>query len=73
MLPYCLKCRKNTEKNPRIVKPKNGRIMVSSNCTACGSKKSKYIKEQKASEILSSIGTKIPILSKIFMARNILH
>ena len=47
--------------------------MVSSNCTVCGSKKSKHIKEQEASEILSSLGTKIPILSKIFMARNILH
>ena len=73
MLPYCLKCRKNTEKTPRVVKPKNGRIMVSSNCTVCGSKKSKHIKEQEASEILSSLETKIPILSKIFMARNILH
>ena len=29
MLPYCLKCRKNTEsKNPKIVRSKNGRIML---------------------------------------------
>ena len=45
MLRYCLKCRKYTENTPRVVKPKTGRIMVSSNCTVCGSKKSKYIKE----------------------------
>ena len=29
MLSYCLKCRKNTEsKNPKLVKSKNGRIML---------------------------------------------
>ena len=29
MLPYCFKCRKNTEsKNPKAVKTKNGRIML---------------------------------------------
>ena len=35
MLLYCLKCRKNTEsKNPKIVKAKNGRIMLLSKCEA---------------------------------------
>ena len=29
MLPYCFKCRKNTEsKNAKVVKTKNGRIML---------------------------------------------
>ena len=38
MLSCCLKCRKNTEsENPKVVKTKNGRIMLSSNCTVCGS------------------------------------
>ena len=33
MLSYCLKCRKNTEsKNPKIVRTKNGRIMLLSKC-----------------------------------------
>ena len=33
MLFYCLKCRKNTEsKNPKIVKAKSERVMLSSNC-----------------------------------------
>ena len=32
MLPYCLKCRKNTEsKNSKVVKTKNGRMMLLSN------------------------------------------
>ena len=29
MLPYCLKCRKNTEsKNPKVVRTKNLKIML---------------------------------------------
>ena len=50
MLSYCLKCRKNTEsKNPKVAKPKNGRIMLLSKCKVCGSKKSKLIRLQEAS------------------------
>ena len=61
MLSYCLKCRKNTEsKNPKVVKTKNGRIKLLSKCTACDSKKSKFIKEQEASRLLSSLGIKTP-------------
>ena len=65
MLPYCLKYRKNIErKNEEVVKTKNGRMMLLSKCAVCDSKKSKYIKEQEASLLLSSLGIKIP-LSKI--------
>ena len=40
MLSYCLKCKKITEsKNPRVVKTKHGRMMLSSNCAVCCSKK----------------------------------
>ena len=28
MLPYCLKCRKNTEKNPKVLRTKNGRRIL---------------------------------------------
>ena len=65
MVSYCLKHRKNTEsKNPKVVTTKNGRIMLSSKCAACDSKKSKFIKEQGASRLLISLGIKTP-LSKI--------
>ena len=65
MLSNCLNCRKNTEsKNPKFVKTKNGRIMLLSKFSVCGSKKSKFIKEQEASTLLSSLGIKTP-LSKI--------
>ena len=44
MLSYCLKSRKNVEsKNPKVVRAKNGRIMLLSKLQ-CDSKKLKYIK-----------------------------
>ena len=62
MLSYCIK---NTEnKNPKVVRTKNGRIMVLSKCEVCDSKKSKFIKEQQSTGLLSSLGIKAP-LSKI--------
>ena len=65
MLSYCLKCRKNTEtKNPKVARTKNGKIMLLSKCAVCDSKKSKFIKEQETSGLLSSLGIKAP-LSKI--------
>ena len=65
MLLYCFNCRKNTEiKNSKVLKTKSGRIMLLSKCALCDSKKSKFVKEQEASGLLSSLGTKAP-LSKI--------
>ena len=59
---YCLKCRKNTEsKNPKVARRKNGRIMFLSNCVVCNSKKSKFLKQQEASGLLSSLGIKTPL------------
>ena len=71
MLSYCLKCRKNAKtKNPKVVKTKNGRIMLLSKCEVCDSKKPKFIKEQEASGLLSSLGIKtslneIPLLGPL--------
>ena len=55
MLSYCLKCRKNTES--KNVRAKNGRIMFLPKCGVCGWNL-KLIKEQKAYELLSSLGRK---------------
>ena len=69
MLAYCLKSRKNTEsKNPKVVKTKNGRIMLLSKCTVHKSKKWKFIKEQESRGLLNSLGMKTP-LSKIPLGR----
>ena len=62
MLSYCLKCRKNTQnKNPEVVRTKNRRIMLVSKCSVCNSKKSKFIKEQEARGLLSSLGVRTPL------------
>ena len=62
MALYCLKCRKNTEsKNPKVVKTKNGRIMLLSKCALCDSQKAKFIKEEEASGLLSSLAIKTPL------------
>ena len=62
MLSYCLKCRKNTEsKNPKVARTKNGRIMLLSKRAVCDSRKSKFIKQQEASGLLSSLGMKSPL------------
>ena len=65
MLSYCLKCRKNTEsKNPKVTRTKNGRIMLLSKCAVCDSEKSKFIKQEEDTGLLSSLEIKTP-LSKI--------
>ena len=65
MLLYCLKYRKNLEsKNPKVLKGKNGKIMLVSKCVVCDSKKLEFIKEQEASGLLIGLGIKTP-LSKI--------
>ena len=62
MLSYSLKCRKHTErKNWKVTRTKNGRIMLLSKCAVYNSKKSKFIKEQKASGLLISLGIKTPL------------
>ena len=54
-----MKCRKNAEsKNPKVVRTKNGRTMLLSKCAKYDSNKSKFIKEQEASQILSSLEIK---------------
>ena len=59
---YCLVCKKYTENtNPKIVRNRKNRLMIQPNCAICGSKKSRFIKEQKALGILSNLGIKTPL------------
>ena len=72
MKSYCLKCRKNTENiNPRVTKTSNGRTMVLSKCEICGSKKSKFSKNQEAKRLISNLGVRTP-LSKVPILGDIL-
>ena len=72
MSSYCLKCRKNTESiNLRVSKTNNGKTMILSKCAICGSKKSRFIKNQEAKGLLSNLGIRTP-LSKVPILGDIL-
>ena len=72
MLTYCLVCKKNTENfNTRVLKTKNGRTVILSQCDVCGSKKSIFAKEQEAKGLLSNLGIKTP-LNKVPLLGDIL-
>ena len=62
MLSFCLKCKKNTESiNPKVSKTSNNKIMILSQCAICGSKKSKFIKEQQTKGLLSNLSIRTPL------------
>ena len=59
---YCLACRKYTKNNkPKILRNRQNMLMIQSNCATCGSKKSRFIKEEQTMGILSNLGIKTPI------------
>ena len=59
---YCLVCRKYTKNvNAKIVRNRQNGSMIQSSCAICGSKKSRFIKEQQAMGILSNLGIKTPL------------
>ena len=56
--------------NAKVSKTTNGKAIILSTCAICGSKKSKFIKEQEAKGLLSNLGlrtllNKIPVLGDI--------
>ena len=69
---FCLKCRKNTENlGSKILKTKNGRLIMQSKCTECGFKKSRFVKQQEAKDLLNNLAietplSKIPLLNLLF-------
>ena len=61
MKSYCLKCKKDTENiNPRVSNTSNGRVIILSKCAICGSKKSRFIKDQEEKGLLSNLGVRTP-------------
>ena len=54
---HCVKCRKNAEgKNPSKLK-----LIILSKIGVCGTNKLRFIKEQRATVLLSSLGIKTPV------------
>ena len=59
---YCLYCLKYTKNNnPKIVRNRQNRLMIQSNCANYGSKKARFIKEHQAMGMLSNLGIKTPL------------
>ena len=72
MQSHCLKCKKHTKNiNPQVSSTSNGKVMILSKCAICGSKKSRFIKNQEAKGLLSNLGIKTP-LSKVPILDDIL-
>ena len=62
MESYCLRCTKNNENiDPTVSSTSNGRAMILLTCAICGSKKSRFIKNQIAKGLLSNLGIKTPL------------
>ena len=62
MRSCCLKCRKDTENiNSRVSNTSNGRTITLSKCAICGSKKSRFIKDQEAKGLLRNLGIRMPL------------
>ena len=62
METHCLKCKKNTKNiYPNISSTSNGKAMILSKCAICGSKKSRFIKNQEAKGLLSNLAIKTPL------------
>ena len=73
MVTYCVKCRKKTKNlGWKIPKTKNGGLIIQSTCAVvCRIKKSRFVEDQEAKGLLSSLGLKTP-LNKIPLLGDIL-
>ena len=59
---YCVTERKYTGNiDLKIFRTKNNRFVLKSTCPSCGNKKSRFVKKQEASGILSMLGVKTPL------------
>ena len=69
---YCVRCKKYTKNiNPRVSNTSNGKTMILSKCATWSSKKPRFIKNQEAKWLSSSLGLRAP-LSKVPLLDDIL-
>ena len=58
-ITYCLSCKKDTKNiDPRIVKTKNNKRVMSSKCSICNNKTSTFISQ--GSDLFDSLGLNTP-------------
>ena len=66
MKSYCLKCRKDIENiDSKISSGSNGWVIILSEFAVCGSKNSRFIKDQEAKGLSSNLDLITPILGNI--------
>ena len=69
---YCIVCKKETEnKNPKVFKTMNNRLILRSACSECNNKKSRFISKNEGSGLLSNLRirtplSQIPLLNVLF-------
>ena len=72
MKTYCIKCREDAESiDPKAVRTKNNRLVMQSKCSVCRIKKSRFVKEQEAKDLITNLEnkmpfSKIPLLNDLF-------
>ena len=72
MKTYCVKCRKGTENiDPKMFRTKNNRLIMQSKCSVREIKKSRFVKELEAKDLLCNLGirkplSKTPLLNVLF-------
>ena len=72
MESYRLKCKKHTKNtNPQVSSTSNGKFMILSKFSICGSRKSKFIKNQDANRLLSKLDIKKPLSNVSVLGDNL--
>ena len=72
MKTYCVKCRRDTENiDSKMFRTKNNRLIMQSKCSVCRIKKSRFVKEQEAKNLLINLKirtplSEIPLLNVLF-------
>ena len=62
MTTYCPVYKKDTEnKNPKVFKSKNEKLILKSTCSVCNNKKSRFVSKNEGPGLLSSIGIRTPL------------
>ena len=63
MESYCLKCRKYSKNiNPQASSTSNGKIIITSRCAICNTKKCRFTKKQESKGLLSKLSIKTPLI-----------
>ena len=59
---YCIVCKKDIEnKNPKVFKIKNKKLILKSICSVCNNERSRFISTNEGPGLLSNLGIRTPL------------